>query len=378
MMPRRRSALLSVVVCTLWGAGLLAPRVHVAAESLPKALSDAAFWQMVVDFSERGGFFRSDNLISNESTFQHVIPELKSRTSRGGVYIGVGPDQNFTYVTALEPRMAFIIDIRRQNMLLHLMHKAIIEMSEDRADFLSRLFSRPRPPHLERTSVPRALFDAYDAARPSDALYGKNLQSIVDRLVRHHGFGLSSDDEYTIEYVYRAFYVGGPDLRYSYPQQFGGSSFPSYADLMTETDQSGLNHSYMATEENFRILKQLENNNLLVPLVGDFGGDKVIRRVGEYLREHGATVTCFYTSNVEQYLFQTDAWSQFFANVSTLPLDESSTFIRAYFNMRTTPQSFNPVPVLRSRTLLDPIAQLLTAYRAGQIQTYDDVIDRSQ
>ena len=122
---------------------------------------------MVIDFSEPDGFFRSDNFISNETTFQEVIPELKKRVSPNGVYLGVGPDQNFTYITALQPRMAFIIDIRRQNMLQHLMYKAIIEMSDDRADFMSRLFSRPRPGGLTRTTTAADMLAAYgrDGAR---------------------------------------------------------------------------------------------------------------------------------------------------------------------------------------------------------------------
>jgi hypothetical protein len=373
-MPRRRLAVIIVALCGMVAAALLAPHVDVATESLPKQLSDRAFWRMVVDFSEPGGYFRSDNLISNETTFQHVIPELR-KFATGGVYVGVGPDQNFTYIAALEPRMAFVIDIRRQNMLLHLMYKAIIETSEDRADFLARLFSRPRPPNLDRTAPAQVLFDAFNQVGSSNVLFQRNLRLILDRLVTHHGFALSADDSHSIEYVYRAFYLGGPELRYSFPQQFAGR-FPTYAELMTETDRSGTNHSYLATEEHFRALRAIERNNLLVPLVGDFGGDKTIRRVGQYLRGHGATTTLFYTSNVEQYLFQTDAWKRFYENVETLPITENSTFVRSYFNMRfVTPRTFSSG--LRSQTLLDPISSLLAEFRAGQIQSYEDVISRS-
>src|SRR4051812_19699334 len=112
-MRPRRFAVFVALVCLLGGIALLSPHLHVSAEGLPKQLSDRAFWQMIVDFSEPGGSFRSDNLISNERTVQFVIPALKKETTAGGVYVGVGPDQNFTYISALEPRMAFIVDIRR-------------------------------------------------------------------------------------------------------------------------------------------------------------------------------------------------------------------------------------------------------------------------
>jgi len=102
-------------------------------QALPLKLTDAEFWRMTSEFSEPDGFFRSDNFVSNETTFQHVIPALSRNIRLDGVYIGVGPDQNFTYIAALKPRLAFIVDILRQNMIAHLMYKAIMEISSDRS-----------------------------------------------------------------------------------------------------------------------------------------------------------------------------------------------------------------------------------------------------
>ncbi len=379
MLRRRHVFVIVTALFSLSGVALFGPRDRVAADNLPKQLSDRAFWKLVTDFSEPDGFFRSDNFISNETTFQEVIPDLVKRVSPNGVYLGVGPDQNFTYITALHPRMAFIIDIRRQNMLEHLMYKAIIEMSEDRADFLSRLFSRARPDGLTRTTSVSQMFDAFNRAPSSEKLFAKNLQDVLDRLVKRHGFVLSAEDRHGIDYIYRAFYSEGPDLRYSFPrQQVGARWFPNYMELMTTTDLSGQNHAYVATEENFRALREFERNNLLVPIVGDFGGDKAIQAVGRYLREHGATANFFYTSNVEQYLFQTDAWQRYYKNVATLPLDNNSTFIRAYFNMGFRFPPGIITPDLHSVQLLDPIPGLLNAFRAGELQTYDDVVARTK
>ncbi|HEV8216512.1 MAG TPA: hypothetical protein VGP95_11775, partial [Gemmatimonadaceae bacterium] len=108
-------------------------------QAIPTKLTDSAFWKLVSDFSESNGFFRSDNFVSNESSYQWVIPDLLRTTKQSGVYLGVGPDQNFTYLVALKPKIAFIFDIRRQNMLTQLMYKALIEQSNDRADFIARL-----------------------------------------------------------------------------------------------------------------------------------------------------------------------------------------------------------------------------------------------
>ena len=143
------------------GGPASAPTVSTAdASQVPTQISDSAFWRMVTDFSEPGGYFRSDNFVSNETSFQYVIPELQRTTSPGGVYLGVAPDQNFTYLIALKPRIAFIIDIRRQNLIHHLMLKAMIEMSKDRADFMSLLFARARPAGLGADATPEALFNA--------------------------------------------------------------------------------------------------------------------------------------------------------------------------------------------------------------------------
>jgi len=108
-----------------------------------------------------------------------------------------------------------------------------------------------------------------------------------------------------------------------------GGDFPTYADLMTGSDGAGTNRSYLATEDAFKFLKDLESRNLVVPVVGNFGGPKALRSVGSYLRRQGATVSAFYVSNVEQYLREDGIWGNFCANAATLPIDASSTFIRS-------------------------------------------------
>ena len=351
----------------------------VAPYNLPAQIGDDAFWQMISEFSEPGGYFRSDNFLSNENAFQVVIPELSERESPGGVYLGVGPEQNFTYLVALQPKLAFIIDIRRQNMLEHLLYKALIERSANREEFLSRLFSREPPTGLGANPGVEALFEAYEIARPADELFQENLQMVKEQLVTHHGFSLSSDDLRSIEYVYRAFYNGGPNLNYSFLSggRGGWGWFPTYAELMTETDGRGAHRSYLATEENFRSLRELEGNNVIVPIVGDFAGPKAIRSVGRYLKEHGATVTAFYTSNVEQYLFQqNDDWKKFFSNVATLPIDGNSTFIRSVSNRGFQYRSSGAGP--RAMPRLSAIADLLNAFNGGRMSGYADVIAMSK
>jgi len=360
------------------------PLCAARAQSLPSRLADDEFWRLVNDLSEAGGYFRSDNFVSNETTFQYVIPELLKSHSPGGVYLGVGPDQNFTYIVALKPRMAIITDIRRQNMIEQLMYKAVIEMSPTRADFLSLLFSRARPAGLSDTTAAPLLMQAYTAATSDSLLYRKNLAAIKDNLVTKHHFALSADDLSSLAYVYEAFFDAGPDLTYSFSvgrqgrAGFFGRRMPSYGELMAESDALGTHRSYLASEENYRTLRELELSNLLVPIVGDFAGEKALLAAGTYLKQHNAVVTAFYTSNIEQYLFQqADDWRKFFANVATLPLDSKSTFIRAVFNYMGFRDPSTGAPGPRSTTMLSPILDVLKAVDDGKIQTYYDVIQLS-
>lgn len=350
------------------------------AQGIPARLSDEQFWKLVTGFSEEDGVFRSDNFVSNEVTFQHVIPGLLPGRSPGGVYLGVGPDQNFTYIVAMRPRISFIIDIRRQAMLQHLMYKALIELSKDRAEFLSLLFSRPRPAAIGSQSTPEELFQAFYAVTPDSGMYWRSFQMVKDRLTKAHGFTLSEEDFAGIQFVFTSFYLGGPDITYNYGTGrggFGGRGMPTYSQLMLENDGQGLNRSYLATEENFRVLRDMQVNNLIVPVVGDFAGPKALRAVGQYLREHGATVSAVYTSNVEQYLFQgIDNWKKYYQSVATLPIDSASTFVRAVFNAPGFRPSSTPGP--RSVTLLCSIGELLKAFNDGRILGYFDVVSMSR
>jgi hypothetical protein len=331
MLKRAGAVALAAVVAAGFIATSWRPVQAAVAAHLPSRLADSEFWALSADLSEVGGTFRSDNLLSNESRLQFVIPDLITTARRGGAYVGVGPEQNFTYIAALQPSIAFIVDIRRGNLQLHLMYKALFELSADRASFVSRLFSRPPPDALGPAATPSEIFDAYSNIAPSEALYESNLDAIERQLVVAHGFALSSEDLRGIEYIYHAFFVFGPGINYS-STETGNTSLgyrPTYADLMVATDTAGNARGYLASEESFAIVKALQTRNLVVPVVGDFAGAKAVRAVGNYLRRHDATVSAFYVSNVEQYLRLERVWGSFCGNAARLPIDETSTFIRA-------------------------------------------------
>jgi hypothetical protein len=367
-----RRTILFIIATTL----LLAALVFIAdgpsdvPDTLPARLSDAEFWRIITDFSESGGYFRSDNFLSNESGYQEVIPVLRKSVRTGGVYMGVGPEQNFTYIVGFEPKMAFIVDIRRQNMLEHLLYKGLMESSASRAEFLSRLFSRPLAVSLHTDSTADDLVRAYRAAPSDEGLFESNLRSLLDYLENTKGFALSGDDETRVRRVYRAFFESGLDLTYTFLGGYSGFIGPTYGELLAEDDGYTHNWNFLATEDQYLKVRQLQKDNLIVPLVGDFAGAKAIRSVAEYLRQHNAVLTVFYTSNVEQYLFQDDEnWKRFYSNVASLPVDSSSMFIRYVLNSWRFKR--------RARSLMSPISSVVRAYDRGRVRSYYDVIDMS-
>jgi hypothetical protein len=297
--------------------------VSCAAGREPAArLSDQEFWQISTALSEAGGGFHTDNLVSNELSIAYTLRQLQPR---GGVYIGVGPEQNFSYIATLEPQLAFIVDIRRANLVLHLLYKALFEMSADRASFLSRLFSRERPPGLIRDVSVGELFSAFEAAQPSTTLRDETARGAATTLRETHRWPLGDQDIDEITRVLQAFFDDGPGIHYDRARA-ASDQRPSYISLMVAADHMGVQRSYLATEERFAFVKDLHARNLIVPVVGDFGAGAAIARVGDEVRRRGQAVTAFYASNVEVYLTNQQMIA-FCDSLRALPLDSTSVFI---------------------------------------------------
>src|SRR5678815_3143669 len=98
-------------VVILTAAGILTSvmgAMAVQSAALPSAINDKDFWQMIVNLSEPGGTYPYENFVSNELQYQDVVPALKATTKPGGVYIGVGPEQNFAYAAVLQSKLCLL------------------------------------------------------------------------------------------------------------------------------------------------------------------------------------------------------------------------------------------------------------------------------
>ena len=333
MRPRRLFAGVAAAAVVITSAH--GPRAIQGSPGLPNHLTDQQFWDLSASLSEPAGSYPSENLVSNEIDYQKVFPALLDRRPPGGVYLGVGPEQNFTYIANLQPRLAFIVDIRRGNRDLHLMYRALFELAADRADFVSLLFSIPRPGGLTGASSAAAIFAAFSRQKSSETAYRANLARITSLLIETRHWPLSADDVRGVETVYESFYRFGLMISYESAQGTGarsvlGSLKPqpgAYAALMRGTDARGDARSYLSSEDRFRTVRDLQIRNLIVPIVGDFAGQKALRAVGDWLRARSGTVATFYVSNVEDYLRGSKAWPAFCQNLAALPATDRTAVI---------------------------------------------------
>jgi hypothetical protein len=95
---------------------------------------------------------------------------------------------------------------------------------------------------------------------------------------------------------------------------------------MTRTDIMGETRSFLASAERFALVKQLHERNLVVPVVGDFGGTHALRAIADYVRGRDAIVTAFYGSNVQVYLSNAQT-STFCETLAGLPHSSQTWFI---------------------------------------------------
>jgi hypothetical protein len=341
------------------------PRITVTRQPVLAELSE--------QLSEPGGYFPSDNLISNELGYQKVLNKLDQLNVRGGVYLGVGPEQNFTYIAAVRPSRVILLDIRRDNKLQHLLYKALFVMARNRAEFLSLLFSRPLPrksQDYDKATI-NDLVATIERLPPNEAQYDANLKKALTFIEKRFQVPLPAEDQKRIDFMYKSFYSEGLEIRYEAHSRRSWRTFPTLKELLVETDLSGRQRSFLASEDDFQFLRQLQEQDLIIPVTGDFAGPKALRAIGDYVRRLGERVSVFYTSNVEYYLLQQDSFSTFAESVKTLPHDEKTLFIRSYVGFGY--QHPEALPGYFITTLLQRMNDFIRLHDAGEYHTYFDL-----
>jgi hypothetical protein len=335
-----------------------------------------SFAALSARLSEPGGYFDSDNLISNETSYLHVIGKIRELGVSGGVYIGVGPDQSFSYIAKIRPKMAIIIDIRKDNLLQHLLFKAMFGRSRDRVEYLCLMFGKPFPRSKgwENRGV-KELSEYIDNTASDPKLFEKTSKDIRQD-IQKFGIPLTQSDLETIGKVQRAFFSAGLDIRYSSYHRPPRSIYPPYRELLLETDLGGQQQNYLNSEDDFQFLKRLEDQDMIVPVVGDLSGPQAMKAIGQYVAEIKEHVSAFYVSNVEFYLQRQGSFDKFAENLKSLPIDNRSVIIRSYFNYYA-PAHPQAEPNHFSTQLMERIDDLIKQCASGECESYNDIVTKN-
>lgn len=343
--------------------------------SFPLPSADRAeFARLIASFSEPEGYFDTDNLISNEAGFLDVIAAFgeQRRSGDSSFYLGVGPDQNFSYIAHLRPSVAFLVDIRRGNLLEHLLFRALFEQARNRVEYLCLLLGKPVPADLlawNDRSID-SVVTMLEATSPSREAFEK--QSIeIERRVRTFGVPLTAPDLRIIAGFHQRFFEAGLELRFNSHGRAPRPYYPRLRDLVTARDTKGQPASYLATEQYFQTVKQMQAGNRIVPIVGNLAGPTALRRIARYAAAQKLTLSAIYTSNVEQYLDRDGDLDAFTSNLKTLPRDNRSLIVRSSFSPWTTGNRV-------SMQLFQKLDAFLSAWDREQLTSWRDIVLASQ
>lgn len=338
------------------------------------SFSPERYSALVDTLSEPGGFFDSDNIVSNEAGYLHVKHALDRLGVEGGVYIGVGPDQNFTYIAQIRPRYAFILDIRRDNLVEHLLYKAIFALAESRSEFLSILFSKPvaRAGFYSGGPTIEELVSHFDRTAGDEVLFRRNLERIREQINTFRVLSGGYETQRIAE-LYRTFFERHLDLSWEYRSDGDrGISFITYRTFLLGRDLEGVYGNFLNSDEDYRFIREMQARNAIIPITGDFAGRHALRAIGDFVRGRGDRISAFYLSNVEYYLHPEGRLGEFAANVRYLPTDGRSVLIRAFVNLR---QHAHPLQLERDlmTTVLQYTRSFSQLFADGAYRSYLDL-----
>ncbi len=330
--------------------------------SSARSLNPTEFATLIAELSEPEGYFDTDNLISNESTFLTIAERLRA-LPRGGVYLGVGPDQNYSYIAQIRPQFAFMVDVRRGNLLEHLLFRSLFAQSRNRLEYLCLLLGK---------AIPEGLSDWDERPLPELVKYlDKAPRAASIAPLKDPGVPLSSDDRKTIAGFHKRFIADGLDLRFNSHGREPRPYYPRLRNLVLATDAAGKLASYLAREEDFRYVQLMHRENRIVPLVANLAGEKSLRAIADFIRKEKLAVAAIYTSNVEQYLYRGRELAQFVTNLQSFPATPQSLIIRSGMGPYARGNTY-------SDQLTQPLESFLAEWKAGRLRNYSEIIQASR
>lgn len=282
---------------------------------------DERFDTLSRQFSEPTNAPPGDNFVSNEDSYPRVAGQLARLAPAGGVYLGVGPDQNFTYIAHAKPRLAFILDYRRRNLLLHLLHRALVQLAPDRPTYLKLLTARdpgPIPP-----AATAAELDAAFTPLEIDPARLASVQAEVTRVLRPLNLLTGSEWPDLARIQAR---LAGPGLNARF---LALPMYPTVRQALLRPDRDGRPAHWLANPAAYDTVRAAHLGDRIIPAVADFSSPAVFQQLGAWLTRRTLRVSVFYVSDVEFFLLKSQKFPAYLANLRQLPWADGALIVRS-------------------------------------------------
>ncbi len=215
---------------------------------------------------------------SNEIRHDVYFPYVEGK---GGAYIGVGSDQNYTVMAVARSELVFLMDIDQSVVDLHRCYEALIEASAD----------------------PTTLFERWAPAGEADSV----------RIIEAMYAGLPEPERKRLVRLYRN----------------ARETVYIHLDHVIKRKRDGKPTTWLSDPELYAHVRGLYEADRVRMMGGDLTGPNSLQTAAAAARALGLPVRVIYFSNAEEYF---DYSKQFIANISAQPGDEQSVVLRTIYS----------------------------------------------
>ena len=327
---------------------------------------DETLTRLISALSEPDSGPPADNLVSNEDSYVCGAGDLADTAHAGGVYLGVGPDQNFSMIAASRPDLAFVVDYRRRNLRLLMLHRALMALAKDRRGYLSRLTARPPIGPSGGDATGAEMAEAFGRGSMDRGRLDEEVFEVARYL---RPFGLLEPAEWADLATIQA-KLAGPGVNARF---LGLPGYPTLKRMMGATDHEGRRSHFLESEAAYGFVRDLQIADRLVPIVGDLAGHAAFARLADWLNRHGLEVATVYVSDVEFFLLRAGRFAPYVVNLSALPRRKDARIVRTSTRPLAHPER---KPGDRATTIVRDLGEFLNRAGLEEFREPEDLFRR--
>ncbi len=326
-----------------------------------QAPSPSKYGAILAELSDRETGPAADNFVSNEDSYPRVTSEIARTVPPNTAYLGVGPDQNFTFIAHARPSLAVIVDYRKRNQLLHLLHKALFTLSENRVEYLSLLTARK--PQVANDASAEGLVTAFTKVE-----FDRTQLEVASRRITEFLRPLSilSDADWpTLQTIHAR--LAGPGMNARF---LALTMYPTFGKMIATPSRDNKSAHFLADERLYQVVRNTHRHDAILPLIGDFANGPCLTKLADFLRKSRQEIGLFYISDVEFFLLRAGKFANYIQNLERLPWARNAQIIRTSTREINHPER---VKGDSSTTIIRPFADFLAHAKSGKIQAIDDL-----